>query len=365
MRSLGQKMYLIRLVGSISLLSLGVPMGNYAAWSPLPPPPDEFDWIQLTSGEWLKGEIKEMYDYTVEFDSDKLGLLDIDWDDVAQMHSARSQMVRYGDRQTATGKLFMKGDELVVTESEKDLVINRSDVFSIAAGSPKKLDLWSAKATVGANIGSGNTEQADWNTLVTIQHRTANNRFYFDYIGTFSKTEGIETANSHRTNSYFDISFTKKFFVRPFAIESFANPFQNIDNRYSLGAGVGYNIKRNSKTEWDTTTEISYQLTRFSTVQVGEQASDEALSFSVGSHFVTEITEWLDLNGIYELRYADEASGGVISHSITSIEFEITNRLNLNVSFVWDWTANPIPDATGKEPEENDFQFIFGIGLDL
>ena len=26
-------------------------------WTPPPPPPDEFDWIQLTSGEWLKGEL--------------------------------------------------------------------------------------------------------------------------------------------------------------------------------------------------------------------------------------------------------------------------------------------------------------------
>ena len=24
------------------------------AWEPPPPPPDEFDWIQLVSGEWLK-----------------------------------------------------------------------------------------------------------------------------------------------------------------------------------------------------------------------------------------------------------------------------------------------------------------------
>ena len=26
-------------------------------WKPPPPPPDEFDWIQLKSGEWLKGEL--------------------------------------------------------------------------------------------------------------------------------------------------------------------------------------------------------------------------------------------------------------------------------------------------------------------
>ena len=27
-------------------------------WESPPPPPDDFDWIQLKSGEWLKGELK-------------------------------------------------------------------------------------------------------------------------------------------------------------------------------------------------------------------------------------------------------------------------------------------------------------------
>jgi hypothetical protein len=40
------------------------------AWTP--PPPDDFDWIQLNSGEWLKGEFKALYDEKVEFDSEEV-----------------------------------------------------------------------------------------------------------------------------------------------------------------------------------------------------------------------------------------------------------------------------------------------------
>jgi len=39
------------------------------AWQPPPPPPDDFDWIQLKSGEWLKGELKVLYAKKLEFDS--------------------------------------------------------------------------------------------------------------------------------------------------------------------------------------------------------------------------------------------------------------------------------------------------------
>ena len=36
-------------------------------WAPPPPPPDKFDWIQLTSGEWLKGELKRISPYGLIF----------------------------------------------------------------------------------------------------------------------------------------------------------------------------------------------------------------------------------------------------------------------------------------------------------
>ena len=44
------------------------------------PSAEKYDWLQLTSNEWLKGEIKGMYKDSLEFDSDKLDLLEIDWE---------------------------------------------------------------------------------------------------------------------------------------------------------------------------------------------------------------------------------------------------------------------------------------------
>ena len=40
---------------------------------------DTYDWLRLTSGEWLKGELKRMREDDVEFDSDKLDLVQFDW----------------------------------------------------------------------------------------------------------------------------------------------------------------------------------------------------------------------------------------------------------------------------------------------
>ena len=47
---------------------------------------DTYDWLRLTSGEWLKGRLKRMREDEIEFDSDKLDLVTFDWDKVDQLH---------------------------------------------------------------------------------------------------------------------------------------------------------------------------------------------------------------------------------------------------------------------------------------
>ncbi len=44
------------------------------SWQPPPPMPDDFDWVQMTSGEWLKGEIIAMYEESLEFDSNEFDM---------------------------------------------------------------------------------------------------------------------------------------------------------------------------------------------------------------------------------------------------------------------------------------------------
>jgi len=64
-------------------------------FQPTPPRPDKFDWIQLTSGEWLKGEFIALYDDALEFDSEELEELTLDWEDVRVIRTARVVQVRF------------------------------------------------------------------------------------------------------------------------------------------------------------------------------------------------------------------------------------------------------------------------------
>ncbi len=53
-----------------------------AEWHPQSEFAGKFDWIQMTSGEWVKGKIIVMYDGDLEFDSDEFDTLILDWNKI-------------------------------------------------------------------------------------------------------------------------------------------------------------------------------------------------------------------------------------------------------------------------------------------
>jgi L-alanine-DL-glutamate epimerase-like enolase superfamily enzyme len=67
----------------------------------------------------------------------------------------------------------------------------------------------------------------------------------------------------------------------------------------------------------------------------------------------------------YNFQVVNEASGKYTHHMVTAFETELTNWLDLDLSFVWDRIQEPQPDADGNVPEQDDYYFIFGLGIDI
>ena len=334
-------------------------------WEPPPPPPDEFDWIQLKSGEWLKGELKVLYEKKLEFDSDELDLLEFDWEDVKQVRGARIFEVRLVGPITVRGLLQVTEDKVYVTVGEERREFERSQLVTIAPGAPREIDYWSAKVSLGLNVSRGNVEQTQYSAIANIKRRTAKTRFITDYLGNFTRTDDIETVNNHRVNTYFDIFKTRKYFFRPFFGEYFKDPFRNINSRVTLGAGMGYHIIDTSKTEWDVSGGPAYQTTRFESVEPPQSTSESTLAFVAGTYFERELTKTVDLNSRYEFQILNEESGTYTHHFVVALETELTSWLDFDVSFVWDRIKDPQPEADGTVPKSNDFYLILSLGIDF
>ena len=326
----------------------------------------DFDWVQLTSNEWLKGEIKGMYKDSLEFDSDKLDLLHIDWDDVKILRSHRISSVNIEDVGATSGILEVTDDSLHITNDYKDETYERSKLISFAPGGDEESDFWTVKAVLGLDLRQGNTDQVDYTARLNIKRRASSTRFLIDYIGNISKTGGgdgslIETINNHRLSSSYDYYKTRYFFYTPIFAEFYRDPFINIDLKTTLGAGLGYTVIDSGRTELSLAGGPAYVKTDFISVAAGESESESTLAAVARVNYDIELTKTIDFIARYNIQVGNEVSGGYTHHIILTVESEITGALDFDTSFLWDRTAHPTQAADGTSPEPNDYRITFGI----
>jgi hypothetical protein len=334
------------------------------AWDPATPMPEEWDWIQLTSDEWLKGEFMVMYSDRLEFDSDELGLLTFDLEDVKQIRTARIMQIRFLGDVEALGKLYINGEIVrVIGETEQEFA--RTGIVSIAAGSPKESDHWAGKISLGANIREGNTNVVEWSTSAKIQRRTVHSRMIFDYMGNFNRTEGIDVAENQRISGVWDKFITDRFYWSVVFAEYFRDPFQNIANQFTLGSGIGYTIKDTARTEWSAGGGPAAQYRQFDSVEEGTPESETTPALVASTNYDLEMTSWLDYAFDYRFQITNKAAGRYNHHLVTGFETEVTSLLDFDITFVWDRIEYPRPDADGIIPKSDDFRLIVALGFEF
>ena len=326
----------------------------------------KFDWVQLTSNEWLKGEIKGMYKDSLEFDSDKLDLLDIDWADVKILRTHKVNNVNIEGNGATSGIMEVTGDSVEIINDYENKTYHRSDIISFAPGGKKERDLWAIKATLSIDLKQGNTDQIDYTAKVNIRRRGSTSRFLLDYIGNISKTNGgdgslVETINNHRLNASYDYYKTRYFFYTPVFFEYFSDPFTNIDSRLTLGTGLGYTMIDDGRTELSFSGGPAFVKTEFVSVTVDQNSSESTPAAVLRTNYDFELTKSIDFIARYNIQIGNKASGGYTHHIILTIENEITGALDFDTSFIWDRTAHPTQAQDGTSPEPNDYRVTFGI----
>jgi hypothetical protein len=346
------------------------------AWSPAEPKPDDWDWIQLVSGEWLKGEIVAMYDDSMEFDSDELDMLSLNFGDIISVRSGGTMRLMLLGQETTTGQLLIEGDKVQVFGDEGG-EFTKSQIVTIAAGAPKESNYWSARAGLGINVRTGNTEQTDININAKFQRRTAKNRINIDYLGAYSQVEGLidpadptlgtesrQTANNHRASAGWDKFISDRFYVSPIFAEWFRDPFQNIAARWTVGVGAGYDIIDTSKTGLSITGGPAYQTNTFDSVEAGQSDSENTPAFVFSTNFDKELNKRIDFIWTYRIQIVNEESGSYNHHMLTSLETELTSLLDFDVSWVWDRIQDPRPAANGFVPKQDDHKYIVALSFD-
>ncbi len=326
------------------------------------PPEDRFDWIQLKSGEWLKGRIKAMQERKLEFDSEEMELQTFDWKNIRQVRSPHINDLLYGERMLVAGPIWITPEQVTVGGPEPR-TFPRSELQSITPGGAQERNHWSGKLVLGMSLSSGNTKSVDYNATAGLQRRTPDTRFRLDYLGNISSVNDVQSANNERISAEFDYWLSRRLYVVTPYLEYFSDPFQNIKRRATGNVGLGYDLVDHPNLEWNITAGPAYQYTWFDSVAAGETPNEGAAALVFSSRFDWEITRRIDLLLEYRGQYTRRELGETFHHWVTTLSVDLTKRFELDVSLVWDRTQNPTPQSDGTVPNQNDFHLIVGLGV--
>lgn len=349
------------LTGAIGLL---VAMQVFAT-DEFRPPNDGYDWIQLTSGEWLKGELIGLFNEEVEFDSEVLDDLTIDWEDVKQIVSAREFGVSIDGGDTMTGSLRFDADRIVVSTAIGEQEIQREDLIGISLSAEREIDRWEAKVSLGLNARQGNAQFIEQNTVASLERRTPISRATIDYVGSFNETEGVRVADNQRVTGVLDRFTRSKLFWRPIDIQYYRDEFQNIRHQGTLATGLGYELLDSKKTDWYVYVSAGTNYLERVSVEPGQPESTRSPRYTLGTDFETDLTSWIEYLFSYNVAFLDDESGKRQHHLITTLSTDLIRDIDLDVSLIWDRTELPQPASDGTIPERDDFRLAVGVGFEF
>jgi hypothetical protein len=363
--------YLLPLITSIYLLLNVFTAQAAEADLTMPVFKQKFDWLKLSSDEWLKGDILSMYDAKLEFDSEELDMQTIDWDDVAELRSKEVLTIRMSNGTIAQGYVVVKDGSLTLVNNNVVTTFMLSDLLSITSSSNGVIDLWSGYLKIGANARGGNTVQFDYSIGAGIERRDPISRLKIDYIANYSKFEDTKTneqfvtADSIRLTSTYDWFIHQKIFLRAMDFEYFSDEFLNIEYRLSYGLAAGYHLIDKKTVSWDVNIGPSYQTTKFKSVAENKAELEKSLGLALGTDYSYDITDDIEFEISYQVTLVNEASGKYVHHLETAIAVELTSKFDLDLTLYVDRTQKPYPDDNNILPEQNDYRFVVSLGYDF
>jgi len=332
------------------------------SWRPPGLGQDGSDWLQLKSGEWLRGRLKYIQERKVEFDSDELEDLSLKLKDVRQLYPAEQWFTRFYGRDEIYGTVVISNNVVQVSGPEQ-VSLPRDQLTGITTGGKRERDFWSGKVSLGLNFQRGNTKQATESASAELARRTPATVIQLNYLGNFSEVNGEQNANNHRINGFYDIRLNRDWFLRPVQLEYYRDQLANIAHRGTIGVGLGYYFFDRDGLEWLVSGGPAYQYTRYSTVEAGQADTTSTPAVTLQSSFKADITQRLKFIQTFGATLTSQEAGLYSHHAVSTLEFEIKRHLDLNVSFVWDYLQYPQTESSGVVPQHSDFRLIVGAGV--
>lgn len=329
------------------------------------PPPGKYSWVQLDTGEWLKGDIIALYDDRLTFDSDHFDVLVIDLEDVERIHGQGIFVVAADQSRPVSGFLQLRREQVIVESGGTTHEFSRDELVSVTPLAKQERDRWRGDIKMGLNVREGNTDIWEYSIGTKLQRRTPVSRLTLDYMGYKNETDGVRVEDSHRVTLAADRFTGRRIYWRPISAQYFRDKLQNIEHQATVDSGLGYHLIDTPRTAWDFQAGVGGNYLENVSVESGQTTGDWSPVGTVGMDLEIELTSWLDYELGIDMWFLEEAAGKYQHHIKTVLSSDLFGDLDLDISLEWNHTEKPQADEAGNVPEQDDYRFNVGLSYEF
>jgi len=329
------------------------------------PPPGGYSWVQLDTGEWLKGEIIAVYDETLRFDSGHFDQIDIELKDIVAIHGRGLFVVSLREGRAINGTLNIRGQQIFVTNNNERLDFDRSEIVSITQAAARERDRWGGDISFGMNVRRGNSEISEVDMSVGLRRRTPVSRISLDYIGNTNETDGEKITDSHRIELAVDRFTGRRLYWRPVSVQYNKDELQNIRHQATVDTGLGYHLLDSGRWDWELTAGVGGNYLHNVSVAPGEDNGEWSPVGTFGSDLELDITSWMKWEFDVNMSFLEKAAGKYQHHIVSTLSTDLIGDIDLDLSLIWERIEIPQQTEDGSTPEQDDYRMVVSFTYDF
>ncbi len=330
----------------ILLISIGISAGAAA------------DVLHLTSGDRLTGEIDSIGGGKVLLVTDFADTIAVKLDTIKHMESDKTFEIRMADRSKQRGQFAVTSDaQQFRTEGGEVADLELTAVRSGGINNLGIRDLgsdWTNRFTAGISASSGNAETSSQNYAWTSEVVRSRSDHRFNFTFDTQEDDGVKTKEQLLAGYRYRRFFGERWYGLG-NIGYQENPFKNIDSRWTLGLGGGYQFWDNNNGALSTDLAANYVIEELNGIKDENPALRWGLDWN---RFILEKKAELFYNQSVLFVFGDAEN--TIYNGSAGVRFSLTDMLTADFRVDLANESDPPEDA-----EKTDVTWVIGIGLTL
>lgn len=312
------------------------------------------DTLSLFNGDRLSGTLVSISAQRVVFETSYAGAVTVEQRAIEQLETNGTYTLR-GAAFEYQGALIVRGDAQGIETDDGFVAVGLAAIDSAdrVRGVLAVLPLdWATRVDLSAVFSSGNSSTESFNTLAESRLKQPNAQHLATLLRNTEKSEGITSKDQ------VDLSYGYKRFIsaRWFGSANsnyFRDELKDIDQRLTLGAGVGLQIWNSDRGVLSTEFGVSAVQERLNGLNRVNPAARWAIDFQ--RFFLNRRVEVFHRQSI--LSIAAEERGQVLTSS-TGIRFALSDRIDTALRTDLNYETDPPPGN-----KKADTTYTLGVGL--